>query len=408
VRTATSSRRAVAARSMLVVGQLASSVILLVGALLLIQSYMQLQRVDLGVNPDRVLTFSLSIPPATQPDAAGARRILAAVEDRLATTPGIEIAGAISNLPLSSGGPPDDFVIDGRPDPPAGAPKWNGRYLMATPRMFRALGITLKRGRLLAESDGPGRPFVAVINETAARLYWPGEDPIGRTIRYYPRETSAPIRIVGVVGDVRSVGASDPAPPAVYVPFEQAPRAAYEGRTMTFVVRATGDPVGVISSARAAVAAVEAGVPLANVRPMSEVVATAAGQPRFTTLVMSFFAGMAFFLAALGLYGVLAYAVEQRIREIGVRLALGARRSDVFRLIVGSGMRLALIGVIVGVPIALMLTRLMSAVLSTVTGAGPAIYAAAVGLLAASALLASYLPARRATRIDPLMALRTE
>jgi predicted permease len=355
-----------------------------------------------------VLTFSLSIPPATQPDAAAARRTLAAVEDRLAMSPGIEIAGALSNLPLSSAGPPDDFVIDGRPDPPAGAPRWNARYLMATPRMFRALGIRLKSGRLLAESDGSGQPLAAVINETAARLYWPSEDPIGRTIRYYPRETSAPIRIVGVVGDVRSVGASEPAPPAVYVPFEQAPRAAYQGRTMTFVVRAMGDPVAAIPSARAAVAAVEMGLPLANVRPMSQVVATAAGQPRFTTLVMSSFAGMAFFLAALGLYGVLAYAVEQRIREIGVRLALGAGTSDVFRLIVGNGMRLAVIGVIIGVPMALVLTRTMRGVLPDVTGADPVIYGAAVGLLTASALLASYLPARRATRIDPLIALRTE
>ena len=408
VRTATSSPRAVTARSMLVVGQLALSVILLVGALLLVQSYMQLQRVDLGFDPDRVLTFSLSIPPATQPDAAAARRTLAAIEDRLATTPGIEIAGAISNLPLSSGGPPDDFVIDGRPDPAAGAPKWNARYLMATPRMFRALGITLKRGRLLADSDRSGQPLVAVINDAAASLYWPGEDPIGRTIRYYPRETSAPIRIVGVVGDVRSVGASEPAPPAVYVPFEQAPRPAYQGRTMTFLVRAIGDPVGVIPSARAAVTAVERGLPLANLRPMSDVVATAAGQPRFTTLVMSLFAGAAFFLAALGLYGVLAYAVEQRIREIGVRLALGADRSDVFRLIVGNGMRLALTGVVVGVPMALMLTWVMGGMLSGVAGADPVIYAAAVGLLVTSALLASYLPARRATRIDPLIALRSE
>lgn len=177
---------------------------------------------------------------------------------------------------------------------------------------------------------------------------------------------------------------------------------------MTFVVRGMGDPVAVVASARAAVAAVQTGLPLANVRPMSEVVAAAAGQPRFTTLVMLFFAGVAFFLAALGLYGVLAYAVEQRIREIGVRLALGAGRNDVFRLIIGNGMRLAVIGVIVGIPMALMLTRLLGGVLSDVTGADPVIYAAAVGLLVASALLASYLPARRATRIDPLVALRTE
>jgi putative ABC transport system permease protein len=163
-----------------------------------------------------------------------------------------------------------------------------------------------------------------------------------------------------------------------------------------------------VSSVRAAVAGVDKGVPLANVRPMSEVVAASVGQPRFTTFVMSFFAGAAFFLAALGLYGVVAYGVEQRIREIGVRLALGANRGDVFRLIVGNGIRLACIGVFIGVPMALMLTRLMGGVLSDVTIAQPAIYAGAVGLLMGSALLASYLPARRAMQIDPLVALRTD
>jgi putative ABC transport system permease protein len=407
-RVSTASRRAVAARSVLVISQLALSVILLVGALLLIRSYRQLQQVDLGIEPDHVLTFSVSVPPGRQPDPAAARRTLASIEERLAATPGVDMAGAVSNLPLASAGPPDSFVIEGRPEPPPGAPAWNARYLMATPRMFRALGIPLKRGRLLGESDVPGRPFVAVINETAARLYWSGDDPIGRTIRYYPQETSPSIRIVGVAGDVRSMGASTPAPPAVYVAFEQAPRPPYQGRTMTFIVRGTGNPAALVASARAAVASVDVGLPLANVRPMSEVVSAAAGQPRFTTLVMSFFAGVAFFLAALGLYGILAYTVEQRTREIGVRVALGASKREIFRLIIGNGMGLALVGVIVGVPAALMLTRLMGGVLSGVTSTDPVTYIAVIAMLATSALLASYLPARRATRVDPLVALRTD
>lgn len=407
-RTATSSRRAVAARSVLVISQLALSVILLVGALLLIRSYQRLQHVDLGIQPDNVLTFGVFIPPARQPDAAAARRTLAAIEDRLAAISGIEIAGAISNLPLASAGPPDAFVIEGRPMPQPGAPGWVARYLMATPRLFRALGISLKRGRLLAEGDAPGRPLVAVINEAAARLYWPGEDPIGRKIRYYPQETSPSIQIVGIVGDVRSMGASEPAPPAVYVPLEQAPRLPYPGRAMTFVVRVPGDPAAIVGSARAAVASVDAGLPLANVRPMSEVVSAAAGQPRFTTLVMSFFAGIAFFLAALGLYGILAHAVEQRTREIGVRVALGAGKHEIFRLIIGTGMGLTLAGIVVGVPAALAVTRLMGGVLSGITSADPVTYIVVVGMLATSALLASYLPARRATRVDPLVALRTD
>ncbi len=362
-RTATASRRAVGARSVLVISQLALSVILLVGALLLIRSYQQLRQVDLGIEAAHVLTFGVSIPPGRQPDPAAARRTLAAIEERLAATPGVEIAGALSNLPLASAGPPDDFAIEGRPMPPPGAPAWNARYLMATPRMFRALGIPLRRGRLLAESDVGGRPLVAVINQTAARLYWSGDDPIGKTIRYYPQKTNPSIQIVGIVGDVRSLGASEPAPPTVYVPFAQAPRPPYEGRSMTFLVRAAGNPSDVVPSARAAVALIDPGLPLANVRPMLEVVSAAGAQPRFTTLVMSFFAGAAFLLAGLGLYGILSYSVEQRIREMGVRIALGAGRREIFRLIVGGGMGLALVGVLVGIPAALALTQLMSGML---------------------------------------------
>ena len=407
-RTATASRRAVAARSALVVAQLAVSVILLAGALLLIRSYQELQRVDLGIETDRLLTFDVFVPPARHPDPAAARRTLAAIEARLATTPGVVVAGAVSNLPLASGGGRDDFIIEGRAMPPPGAPAWNASYLMATPRMFRAFGIPLKRGRLLDDGDVAGRPLVALINDTAARLYWSGDDPIGQTIRYYPRETSPSIQIVGIVGDVRSEGARAPAPPAIYVPFAQAPRPPYEGRMMTFIVRVAADPSAAVGSARAAVASIDAGLPLANVRPMSEVVADTANQPRFTTIVMTFFAGTAFFLAALGLYGILAYSVQQRIREIGVRVALGAAGRDIFRLIVGNGMGLALAGVIVGVPAALVVTRMMRGVLTGVTSTDPLTYIAVIAMLSASALLASYLPARRATRVDPLVALRTD
>jgi predicted permease len=279
---------------------------------------------------------------------------------------------------------------------------------MATPKIFTTLRIPLMRGRLLTDGDGAGRPLVAVINETAARLYWPGEDPVGRTIRYYPRETSPSIRIVGVVGDVRSMGPNTAAPPAVYVPVEQAPRPSYAGRTMTFAVRAYGNPLDLASSARAAVAAVDAGLPLANVRPMSDVVSAAVGEPRFTTIVMSFFAGVAFFLAALGLYGILAYAVEQRVREIGIRIALGADARGILRLIVTNGMGLAAAGAVIGVPAALALTRLMGGLLSGVTSTDPVTYVAVLVALGLSALLASYVPGRRATRIDPMTALRTE
>jgi len=407
-RTATSSRRAVAARSALVISQLALSVILLVGALLLIRSFQRLQQVDLGIKPDHALTFAVTIPRARQDDAA-ARRTLEAIEDRLAATPGVEIAGAISVLPLASAEPLWAFNIEGRPQPSPGETSWQARYLTATPQVFHALGIPLKRGRLLAKSDVREGPSVAVINETAAHLFWPGADPIGRTICYFWQIPNPSIQIVGIVGDVRSHGASEPAPPVVYVPLAQSWKLpAYMGRFSTFVIRTRGNPADIAASARAAVASIDPGLPLADLRPLSEVVSAASGQPRFTTLVMSFFASIAVFLAALGLYGILAYSVEQRVREIGVRVALGADKREIFRLIIGVGMRLALTGVAIGVPSALTLTRLMGGMLSGVSSADPVTYIVVVGMLVISALLASYLPARRATRVDPIVALRAE
>jgi putative ABC transport system permease protein len=315
----------------------------------------------------------------------------------------------MSSLPLAAAGPLFAFKIEGRPEPASGETPWNARYLTVMPQVFQTLRVPLKRGRLLAETDISGRPFVAVINEAAARLYWPGDDPIGRTIRFYPQETSPSIQIVGIVGDIRSMGPGVPAPPAVYLPLAQSgPPPATLGRIMRFVVRAQGKPTDIAASARTAVASVDPGLPLSELRPMTEVVSQASGQSRFTTLVMSFFAIVAFLLAGLGLYGTLAFSVERRVREIGVRVALGASSGEVFRLIMGGSMRLALMGVLFGIPAALALTKLMSGVLSDVATTDPVTYVAVVAMLGVVAFLASYLPAQRATRIDPLVALRAE
>jgi len=407
-RAATATRGTIAARSGLVVAQLALSIVLLAGTLLLIRTYQHLQRVDLGMDVDRVLTFTLSLPEGRQPDEMAARRTLGEIARRLGALPDVEAAGAISSLPLLSAGPPDDFVIEGRQAPPPGAAASNARYILVTPGLFDGLGIALRRGRLLSDSDTAGQPLVAVINETAARLHWPNDDPIGRTIKYYPPETSPSIRIVGIVQDVRSMGANAPAPPAVYAPYEQVSRLSYDQRSMTFAIRSRGNPLDAAAAARAAVASVDSGLPIANMRPMAAIAREAIGESRFATIVMSFFATLACFLATLGLYGILAYTVEHRVREIGVRIALGADADAILRLILRSGMTLAAMGIAVGVPAALALTRVLRGLLSGVTSSDPATYAAVVGIFAATALLASYLPARRATRLDPVVALRAE
>lgn len=406
-RTASSSRRAVFARSVLVVAQLAVSVMLLVGALLLIRAYERLQRVDLGLQSDRVLTFEIVIPRAHQEDVV-AKRTLETIGDRLAALPGVESVGGTWALPLASTGSNWGFSIEGRPALRQGESQANASSLIVMPGVFEALRIPLKRGRLLDERDVAERPFVAVINETAARLYWAGDDPIGSAFRFgfRPRDV---IHIVGVAGDVRSAGPSEAAPPTVYLPLAQSPPLpAYMGRFMTFVIRTSGNPMDLATSARTAVASVDAGLPPVRLRPMATVVSAASGQPRFTTLVMSAFAAAALLLAVLGLYGILAYGVEQRTREIGVRVALGAGRGEVLRLVIGHGMRLTLIGAMVGVPAALIVTQLIGGMLPGITNADPVIYAAVVLLLAASAFMASYVPARHATQVDPLVALRSD
>jgi putative ABC transport system permease protein len=204
------------------------------------------------------------------------------------------------------------------------------------------------------------------------------------------------------------MGAHAPAPPAVYAPYGQASRLSYDQRSMTFVIRARGNPVDVAASARAAVAAIDSGLPVANMQPMTAIARAAIGEPRFATIVMSFFAIVACLLATLGLYGILAYNVEQRVREIGVRVALGADRREILRLFIRNGMSLMALGIAVGVPAALALTRVLQELLSGVTSSDPLTYAAVVGIFLTTTLVASYLPARRATRLDPVSALRAD
>jgi putative ABC transport system permease protein len=312
----------------------------------------------------------------------------------------------MSTLPLAAAGPLWAFTIEGRPERLPGETAWSARYLTVMPGVFQALRIPLERGRLLDESDVAERPFVAVINETAGRLYWAGDDPIGRTIRFgaRPRES---IHIVGIVGDIRSLGPGEPAPPAVYLPLAQSgPPPAMLGRVMQFVIRTSGNPTDLAVSARGAVASVDPALPLVGLRPMSEVASAASGQPRFTTLVMSVFAGMAFFLAALGLYGILAYSVEQRTHEIGVRVALGASRGRILSLVLGDAARIMAIGVAVGGVLALAAGRAIGSMLFGLAPGDVMTLVIAAGVLSVAGFLSAMWPAKRAAGLDPVSALR--
>ncbi|MGH9162540.1 MAG: ABC transporter permease [Vicinamibacteraceae bacterium] len=407
-RGTSATRSSVRTQSVLVVAEVALSVVLVTGAILLLRSYAGLRQLDAGFDPRGVLTFQIYTPSAAYPNREQVQQFHATLRERLGALPGVAVAGATSDLPLQSGGGADDFDIEGAPPPGPGEPGRNARYVMVTPGAFEALRVPLRRGRLITESDAPGRPLVAVINEAAARTYWAGADPIGARIGYGPSDERVWITVVGVVGDVRSDGLAQPAPPAVYAPLAQASRRPYEGRTMTFVLRSQTSATALAGGVRRAVGSLDPALPVDELLPMTAVVDRAADQPRFAAYLMTFFALSALFLGAIGIYGVLANAVERRQAEIGVRIALGADRARVFRMVVSQGLMLAAVGAVCGIAIALAVARALSTLLHGISPMDPLTLAAVPILLVAVAFVAGALPALRATRVDPVTALRGE
>ena len=406
-RAATVRPSSVRMQGALVVAQIALSVVVIIGATLLVRSYAGLRQIDAGFDPHGVLSFRLFTPIAGYPSAGHVQSFYASLRERLAALPGVESVGAISNLPLQSGGPPDDFLIEGAPPVAPGEPSRNARYLMVTPGTIEALRIPLRRGRLLTEQDGAGQPPVVLINESAARTYWPAVDPVGRRIRY-GGEDRPWITIVGVVADIRSLGLDRPAPPAIYAPLAQSPRPQYQGRGMTVILRNDTDLAGLVQPARHAVAALDPTLPLADVLPMTTVVERSAGRSRFAALLMSLFGLSALMLGALGIYGLLGYVVERRRAEIGVRFALGATRAGVYRLVLMRGLVLAAGGVVSGLAMAVALRRMMTGLLYGVSATDPLTFAGVALALLAVAIAACAIPARRAARVDALAALRGE
>ncbi len=393
------------ARKALVMCEMALAVVLLVGAGLLMRSYHRLSGVDPGFSADHVLTFHLSLPEEKYATSASVNEFFTAYVQRLAGSPGVEIAAAVFGLPLDSDfSASSSFTRRGEADS-ANAPLAGIRVV--TPGYFDTLRVPLRAGRVFDEHDDESGAEVVVINEECARRYWPNENPIGQQVhlgvRLVDGVRSGQKTIVGIVGDVKWGGLDLTAPPEIYMPYAQHP---VDG--LTIAVRARADTMAIAPTARAALATLDSELPLADVRTMADLVGQSIAARRFTTLLLASFAAVAVLLAAIGVYGVLAYVVSQRTQEIGVRLAVGATSTDIVRLFLREGATLALVGLAAGVAGAIAAARALTSLLFGVTSTDPITFATVAGALALVALLASYVPARRAGRADPMAALRAD
>ena len=382
-------------RSTLVVAEMALAVVLLMGAGLLIRSFVELTQVDPGFRPERAMAFRLVLQGERYNSA---ERILThnrTVMERLAAMPGVTTVATTSVLPLNGRGALVDFTVDGGPPPP----NVNAEIGMAsvTPDFFRAIGTAIARGRGFNEGDDAAAPRVAVINEAAAKLWFPGEDPIGKR----PTAAGTEREIVGVVPDVLQRSPGEPALPQMYVPLAQRTT-----RSQRFILRGTTDLTGLVPTIRAEVASLDPNLPLVEPAPLTNLVTEAMARPRFYTSLLTLFAAIALILAAIGIFGVLSYLVAQRSREISIRMALGAPAAGVIRMIVRHAMTLAVLGVIVGGLGAIALGRVLRSQLFGVGVADPLTFAAVIAVLLGSSAAASYLPARRAASVDPANVLR--
>jgi putative ABC transport system permease protein len=406
-RGATAGRSRSRLRSVLVVAETALSVVLLIGAGLLLQSLWALQRVELGFVPEHVLTARVSLPETGYEEADKVVAFYRHVAERVRAIPGVKAAGFMRLLPL--GAPIGDWGLDveGYVESPGHNAK--GDWQVASDGALEALGERVLRGRAFTGADTADSEQVALVNETMARTYWPDEDPIGRRFRMGSNASRPWVTVVGIVADVRHNGVTVPIKEKFYRPHAQFHRSTgFPPRTMSVVLRTEGNPARFVGALRAAVRDVDPNVPLAAVRPMTQVVETALATPRLAGAVLAVFAALALVLSAIGLFGVLTFLVSQRRAEIGVRLALGADPVRIVRLVLGSGLRLSLVGAVVGSFVALVLVRLLGGLLHDVRPHDPLTFAVVPALLLAVSVAASLLPAWRATRVDPATTLRAE
>ena len=402
---ATSSAAANRFRLALVGSEVALALVLLIGSGLMVKAFWKLQEVNSGLSADHLLTMQISLPPATYANQARAHGFWQALLTRVKTLPGVQSAAIANGLPPVRPINANTTPIEGL-DPSLGGPAptvdfWN----KVDSAYFATMGVRLLEGRLFEPTDAKGAPPVAVINETMARAFWPRESPVGHHVRtdFSP---GAPWRtIVGVVADVKNAGLDKAAGTELYIPYLQTSNFV---DSASLLIRTKVDPLSLAGAAQAQVRAIDPTIPIANLRTMEDVMSRSLSQPRFLTLLMALFSALSLALAALGIYGVISYAVAQRTAEIGIRVALGAQTGQILRLVGATGLRIALAGTAAGAVGAFALTRFLSGLLFGVSSLDPGTFLAMAGLLAAVTMLACYIPARRASRIDPIIALRYE
>jgi putative ABC transport system permease protein len=393
-------------RNSLVVAEVALALVLLIGAGLMMRSFMHLQKTDIGADPSRTLTFRVGLPEAQFPDKDSAVRFFEQLVPKLATLPGVESAGATNALPASGNIGISAFVLEGEPEPKELQDARNMRQLDITPGYFQTARIPLLRGRDFTPADNKDAPPVTIIDEDAARAWFPNQDPIGHQLRLLDKPGEPPkwATIIGIAKPVVYERLTNRRPvPAAYFPQSQ----RYD-RFMSVMVRTKTDPAKFANLARTTVLAVNKDLPIYRVHTMDEIVAQSFWDRKFFGNLFTVFAGMALFLASLGIYGVMAYSVRQRTQEIGVRMALGAQTGDVLRLVTGQGLRLVLTGLVIGFVSAFFLAKLLAGSLHGISAHDPPSFAIVPTILFIVGLAACYLPARAAMRLDPMEALRYE
>jgi putative ABC transport system permease protein len=400
-RTLSGDLRGRRARAALVITEMALALVLLAGAGVLLNALLAMRRTPPGFRPENLLTVDFSLPRIKFANPATRQKFFDEVLTRVGKVPGVDSAALVADLPLGGGQDGLGFHIVGRPDPAPGEP-FEASFNITSPGYFHTMGIPLRAGREFAAQDSALQPGVIVINETAARRFWPGEDPLGKQIKLPEANL---LTVIGIAGDVRQLGLGIAPRPEIFLNYLQpGPNWPW----LTLVAHATTDPKSLAGAIESAAKSVDHEVPIPAVHTMNEVLSGSLDQARVYTLLLGLFASLALVLAGVGLYGVISYAVTQRTHEMGIRMALGAARSDILRLVLRQGLSLACIGALIGLAGALSSIQVLGSLVQGVRLDDPLPFAAVTLLLLGAALTASYVPARRATKVDPMVALRYE